>query len=98
MFSKLKAIKDLRSQAKKLEQMLSEIVVEGASRGLTIRMNGKQEILEVRVPTDMANAEVGTHVKKAFEETLRVLQGKVQTAMKEAGGLPDMSQLLGGNE
>jgi DNA-binding protein YbaB len=95
MFSKLKAIKDLRSQAKKLEQMLEGIVVEGQSKGLVIRLNGKQEVLQVDVPTDLPNAEVGEAVKRAFRDALQALQGKVQAAMKESGGLPDMSQLLG---
>lgn len=95
MFSKIKAIKDLRDQAKKIEKLLTDIIVEGASQGLTIQLNGKQEVLAVHVPETLSHAQLGSAIQKALQDALQKLQGKVQQAIKDAGGLPDMSQLMG---
>ncbi|MEK7530150.1 MAG: YbaB/EbfC family nucleoid-associated protein, partial [Patescibacteria group bacterium] len=49
MFNKLKAIKDVRSQAKQIEKALEGITSTGSSKGLTITINGKQEVIDVHV-------------------------------------------------
>ena len=95
MFSKIKAIKDLRSQAKQLEKMMEGIVATGTAQGLLIRMNGKQEVLEVQVPESMNRSAIGPALQKALKEVLSSLQSQVQKAIKDMGGLPDMSALMG---
>ena len=93
MFSKIKALKDVRNQAKKIEHILADIIAEGKSHGVIVRMNGKQEIIELTIPEDLDRTRIANAVKDALAEAMKGLQKEVQSAIKNAGGLPDMSKL-----
>jgi len=92
MFNKIKGINDIRKQAKVIEKALKNIEVTGSSNGVEITMNGKQEILNVVIP-EASRDDIAKGVKKAMEEVTKKLQGEIQKAMKETGGLPDLSAL-----
>jgi len=66
MFNKIKALKDVRSQAKVLEKALEGVSATGSSRGLEITMNGKQEILNVSIPEDMERSDIEKNIKVAI--------------------------------
>ena len=93
MFNKIKAIRDLRSQAKTIEHALSGVQATGTAQGVSLTMNGKQEILALTIPETLDRAKIASAVQHALAECLRDLQKGVQKAIKENGGLPDMSQL-----
>ena len=92
MFNKIKALKDVRSQAKVIEKALMAIEVVGESNGVKIIMNGKQEVKSVEIP-DADKDEIARGVKNAIEDINKKLQKEIQTAMKDAGGFPDLSAL-----
>ncbi len=92
MFNKIKALKDVRSQAKVLEKALEGVSSTGSSRGLEVTMNGKQEITNVSIPEGMEREDIEKHVKEAFSDAVKDIQKKVQKVMQETGGLPDLSQ------
>ncbi len=92
MFNKIKALKDVRSQAKVIEKALEGVSSTGTSHGVAITLNGKQEALSVVIPDDLDRTQIAEHVKRAFGEAIKDIQKKVQAAMKEAGGMPDLSQ------
>jgi len=92
MFNKIKALKDVRSQAKVIEKALEGVTATGSSRNVEITINGKQEVLSVVIPDDLDRAQIAEHVKAAFNDAIKQIQKKVQVAMKEAGGMPDLSQ------
>lgn len=92
MFNKIKALKDVRSQAKIIEKALESVSATGTSHGVHITMNGKQEILSVSIPEGMDRAEIETRIKEAFANTIKEVQKLVQKVMQETGGLPDLSQ------
>ncbi|NQV11920.1 YbaB/EbfC family nucleoid-associated protein [Candidatus Uhrbacteria bacterium] len=93
MFNKIKALKDVRSQAKVIEKALTAVEVTGSSNGVEIKMNGKQEVLSVTVDKDASHDAIERGIKGALEEVNKKLQKEIQEAMKEAGGMPDLSQL-----
>lgn len=92
MFNKIKALKDVRSQAKAIEKALEGVVVTGSSRGLKVTMNGKQEITNVEIPDELDRSDIADAFKSATNEAVKDIQKEVQKVMKEMGGLPDLSQ------
>ena len=93
MFSKIKAIRDMRSQAKKIDSTLSGVIAEGKSHGVLIKMNGRQDILELTIPDDLERTRIANAIKEALADVMHKLQKEVKSAIKDAGGLPDMSKL-----
>jgi len=49
MFNKLKQFKDLRSQAKTMQNALAEEVVTEEKNGVKLVLNGNMEILELKL-------------------------------------------------
>lgn len=93
MFNKIKALKDVRSQAKVIEKALSGVRVVGSGHGVEIHMNGKQEVLEVKIAEGTSTASIEKGIKTAIEEINKKLQKEIQAVMKETGGMPDLSAL-----
>lgn len=97
MFSKLKAVKDLRSQAKKMQGAMGQISEEGSGlRGqIHVVITGNQEVTRVTIAegalTDKASLEFG--VKEAMNDALKKLQKKMATVMKEMGGLSALKDM-----
>lgn len=91
MFSKLKQFKDIRDQAKKIQDVLKDVVVEGAGAWgkIKMKMNGSQEVTFVSIDpellTDRAKLEAG--VKEACNDTMKKAQRAMAEAMKKNGGL-----------
>lgn len=91
MFSKLKQIKDLRDQAKKIQDSLKDVTVEGSAAWgkIKIAMNGNQEVTSVSIDpellSDKAKLEAG--VKDAYNDTVKKAQRAMADAMKKTGGL-----------
>ncbi len=50
VFSKLNQIKDLRSQAKQMQNVLSQETIEVERSGIKIKMDASQKILSLSIP------------------------------------------------
>lgn len=93
MFSKLKEIKDLRSQAKNLQNQLKDEHVEtSAAWGkVKIKMNGNQEIENVEIDPELLTPNKKTDLEKSIKEAVNDANHKVQKIMAEkvrkSGGL-----------
>ena len=91
MFSKLKQFKDLRDQAKKIQDVLKDVTVEGSGAWgkVKITMNGSQEVGSVTIdPELMADkAKLEAAMKEAFNDTTKKAQRSMAEAMKKTGGL-----------
>ena len=55
MFNKIKAIKDLRSQAKQMQNELDLVTAEGSAAWgkVKVKINGNQQILSVEIDDEM---------------------------------------------
>ena len=93
MFNKLKAIKDVRSQAKQIEKALEGITSTGSSKGLTIIINGKQEVIDVHVADTFDVKNIANAIQGAMNEAMKKIQKDAQKAIQDAGGMPDLSRL-----
>ncbi len=99
MFSKIKAVKDMRDQAKQMQSAMEEVVVEGSGAWgkVKTRMNGNQRILDVQIDDEMLKdrAKLQDAVKDAVNDAVKKLHAQMATKIKDMGGL-DMLKNLGG--
>lgn len=93
MFEKLKYMKDLRSQAKQMQNVLAGETAEGrAAWGkVKIVMNGNQEVLSVTIDPELTGPEnkdkLESALKEATNEAIKKIQRIMAEKMRNMGGL-----------
>lgn len=93
MFSKLKEIKDLRDQAKTLQNALKDEHVEttAAWGKVKVKMNGNQEVESVEIDPELLTSSKKSDVEKGIKDAINDANHKVQKIMAEkvraSGGL-----------
>ena len=91
MFNKIKAVKDLRDQAKQMQNAMSEIteVGEAAWGKVKITIDGNQNITNVEIDEAMMDnrEKLQEEIMNAFNNGLKKIQKKMAGKMKEMGGL-----------
>lgn len=98
MFNKLKELKNVRDQGKKMKAMMDDIVVVGASSGnaVMVTINGSHDVLGVQIDDTFPREKIAGAVKDAFTDAGRKLQSELMKKMKEMGGVGDMMKAMGG--
>ncbi len=79
MFSKLNQIKELRSQAKKLQNELAQETVTVENKGIKMVMDGNQKIISLDIPTELLTPEKKGDLEKYLINTFADAQKKVQS-------------------
>ncbi|MEK7546272.1 MAG: YbaB/EbfC family nucleoid-associated protein [Patescibacteria group bacterium] len=91
MFSKLKQFKDLRDQAKKIQDVLKDVSVEGSAAWGKIKvvMNGNQEVTSVTIEPELLadKGKLETAVKEAYNDTVKKAQRAMADQMRKSGDL-----------
>ena len=90
MFNKLKQFKDLRSQAKQLQNKLAEETIVVENKGVKITLNGNQEILNVEIDQDWLEREkdkLAETIKNTFNDAVKKVQKVMAQKMMQDGGL-----------
>lgn len=91
MFSKLKQFKDLRDQAKKIQDVLKDVSVEGSAAWGKIKvvMNGNQEVTSVMIDPDLMadKGKLEDAVKEAYNDTVKKAQRAMADQMRKSGDL-----------
>ena len=97
MFNKLKQIKDIRDQAKQMQNSLAQIMVVGqAMHGkIMITVDGNQKVQGVKIEDGLSTAETEKGVQDAFNDASKKLQKELATKMKDMGGLDALKDMLG---
>ena len=91
MFSKLKQIKDLRDQAKKIQDVLKDVSADGAGAWgkVKVKISGNLEVMSVSIDpellADQAKAEAG--VKEAANDAIKKVQRSMAEEMRKNGNL-----------
>lgn len=97
MFNKLKQFKDLRDQAKELQNKLSEESVSVEKNGVKMTLNGNLEMTEINIDSSMLEINKKTKLEETIKEVNKDALKKVQRIMamkmKEMGGLPNIPGL-----
>ena len=94
MLNKLKQFKDLRSQAKTLQNQLSEESVTVSEGKVKLTMDGNLKMTSVDIDPEMLNpdkkAKLEKQIVEAYSGALKKMQRIMAMKMKEMGGLPNM--------
>ncbi len=90
MFNKLKHLKDLRSQAKQMQNALSDEMITVEKKGITIKINGNMEVVDVKFSEDVNMDKAPSIIKDAINEGIKKTQRIMATKMQEMGGFPGM--------
>lgn len=99
MFQKLKQFKDIRDQAKQLQDMLGKetVNVTAAGNKVSLTMDGNLALValviddELLAPDKKEKLQVG--IKEAHADALKKMQRIMAMKMKEMGGLPNIPGL-----
>lgn len=93
MFNKLKQFKDLRSQAKSMQNALAEEIVyaDSAHGKVQVVMDGNQHVNGVQIDPELIRAdrkqELERHVQEAFNSAVKKAQMAMAKKAKEMGNL-----------
>ncbi|MBU0661374.1 YbaB/EbfC family nucleoid-associated protein [Patescibacteria group bacterium] len=99
MLNKLKQIKDIRSEAKKLQGMLAEesITVKAAGDKILLTMDGNLAITGLAIDDDLLDPsqkeKLQDGLKKAFAEAQKKIQRVMAMKMKDMGGFGNLPGL-----
>src|SRR3989338_8514202 len=91
MFSKLKQFKDLRDQAKKIQEVLKDVSVEGTAAWgkIKVLMNGNQEVTSVTIDPELLvdKTKLEEAVKEAYNDTVKKAKRAMADQMSKSGNL-----------
>lgn len=90
MFNKLKQLKDLRSQAKEMQNALAGETVTTEKNGVSITMDGNMSITKVAINTEIAKESLENAVKDATNDAIKQTQKLMAKKMQEMGGFPGL--------
>jgi len=87
MFNKLKQFKDLRNQAKTLQNALAQESVEYEKNGIKIIMNGNMEITKLTISTDTPKDRLENILAETVNETIKRAQKVMAKKVQDMGGI-----------
>jgi len=90
MFSKLKQFKDLRSQAKSMQDTLSQETISIEKKGIKITMDGNMDVKEISTPEDLSGEKLDKALRDAINEAIKKTQRIMAQKMQEMGGFPGL--------
>lgn len=91
MFNKLKQFKDLRSQAKQMQNMLAAESVTLAKNGVSVVMNGNLEITSLSIDNDLTRDKLAETIKDLINDANKKVQRIMAQKMQSMGGLPGVN-------
>jgi DNA-binding protein YbaB len=95
MFNKLKQFKDLRTQAKSIQNMLAAEVVRLEKHGITMEMDGNMSIKSLTIEASLLEATNKTKLEhylvEVHNDILAKAQRKMAEAVRKSGGLEGMN-------
>ena len=90
MFNKLKQFKDLRSQAKQIQNVLAEETITVEKRGITVVMNGNMEVKKITISESVSKESLESLMAECVNETIKKTQRVMAQKMQEMGGFPGL--------
>lgn len=96
MFEKLKQFKDLRDQAKKMQEMLAtETVYQDWHDKIHLVMDGNQKVISLEIIPEMLTSEkkeeLQEGLRECFNEAVKKAQMAAARKMQSMGGLNGMN-------
>lgn len=91
MFNKLKHLKDLRSQAKQMQNALSGETTTIEKGGVKVVMNGNMEITSIALNEDLAKDSLEGILADCVNDAIKKTQRLMARKMQEMGGMPGLN-------
>ncbi|MFA5155485.1 MAG: YbaB/EbfC family nucleoid-associated protein [Patescibacteria group bacterium] len=91
MFNKLKQIKDLRSQAKTMQNALAQETITEERNGAKVVLNGNMEVLELKLAEGLGKEAQEATLKTCFNDALKRAQRLMAKKLQDMGGIPGLS-------
>ncbi len=91
MFSKLKQIKDLRSQAKTMQNALAGESASAEHSGIKIIMDGNMSVTELTIAENMTRSEIQGEMPRVINDVIKNVQKIMAKKMQEMGGIPGLN-------
>lgn len=85
MFNKLKQFKELRGQAQQLKTLLAGEKVEISSHGITLIMNGNQEVISLTLPNDATAQQLQQWLPDVINQAITKVQRVMATKIQQSG-------------
>jgi DNA-binding protein YbaB len=86
MFNKLKQYKDLRDQAKTMQNTLSKENVTVEKNGVKITMDGNMEIITLELNENLNKIQLEKTLKDCINDCIKKTQRLMAQKMQEMGG------------
>ncbi len=97
MFNKLKQFKDIKDQAKALQDSLSQENIKVDKNGISLTLNGNLALTDINIDESMLTAsnksKLESTIKDLHSDALKKIQRTMAMKMKEMGGLPKIPGL-----
>jgi len=88
MFGNMGKMAEMMKQAKQVKDQMSRARFEGESSGVKVLVNGEMEVLEVKIPPELAPAKAEGAVKDATNKALKNAKAEAaKMVSKMTGGL-----------
>lgn len=91
MFNKLKQFKDLRQQAKTMQDVLEKESITEEKNGIKVVMSGNMEITELTITSEAGKDELARQTKTVVNDAIKKVQRLMAKKMQEMGGIPGMN-------
>jgi DNA-binding protein YbaB len=91
MFNKLKQFKDLRSQAKTMQNALAEESITVEKKGIKLIMNGNMEITSLTIEEGKAAKEIEKTIIDVINDAIKQTQRLMAQKIQSMGGFPGLS-------
>lgn len=90
MFNKLKQFKDLRSQAKNLQNSLAEEITSVEKNGIKVEMDGNINIKNINIDSELSGEELSKALTETINGAIKKTQKNMAAKIQQMGGLPGM--------
>jgi len=91
MFSKLKQFRDLRSQAKTMQDALAQETITEERNGVKIVLNGNLELINLTLNENLNKTSQEETLKTCFNDAIKRAQRLMAKKLQDLGGLPGMN-------
>ena len=91
MFNKLKHLKNLRNQAKQMQNALADESTTVEKGGIKVVMNGNMEITSIAINEDLAKNSLEGILADCVNDAIKKTQRLMARKMQEMGGMPGLN-------
>ncbi len=90
MFNKLKHLKDLRDQAKTMQNALAGETITVEKNGVKIVLNGNMEVTSLTINEELSKESLENVIKDLLNDGIKKTQRLMAQKMQEMGGFPGL--------